>query len=99
MDKQKVVVTYNVSPEQKALLLEVLGSEASLTFLKEIAPAQREQVLEMAHVLLSWNFPREVSQADYPKLRQATFIQLVSAGADHMPFADLPPNITIASNP
>ncbi len=33
MDKPNIVVTYNASIEQKALLLEMLGSEASLTFL------------------------------------------------------------------
>jgi phosphoglycerate dehydrogenase-like enzyme len=32
-------------------------------------------------------------------LQQVTFIQLLSAGADHMPFADLPSHIIVASNP
>ena len=45
MDKQNIVVTYKVSTEQKALFLEVLGSDASLTFLNEIPPAQREESL------------------------------------------------------
>ena len=99
MDKQNIVVTFNASPEQKELLLEVLGSEASLTFLKEIPDAQREQSLEHANILLSWNFPREISPQEYPRLQQVTFIQVLSAGADHMPFADLPPHILVASNP
>lgn len=99
MDKPNIVVTYNASTEQKALLLEMLGSEASLTFLNELAPAQREQSLEHATVLLSWNFPREILPQDYPRLQQVSFIQLLSAGADHMPFADLPPHILVASNP
>ncbi len=99
MDKQNIVVTFNASPEQKELLLEVLGSEASLTFLKEIPAEQREQSLEHANILLSWNFPREISPQEYPKLQQVTFIQVLSAGADHMPFADLPPHILVASNP
>src|SRR6266516_1679178 len=99
MDKPNIVVTYNASTEQKALLLEMLGSEASLTFLNELAPAQREQSLEHATVLLSWNFPREILPQDYPHLQQVSFIQLLSAGADHMPFADLPPHILVASNP
>jgi len=85
------MVTYNASPVEKALLLEVLGSDALLTFLNELAPAQREQSLEDATVLLSWNFPREIPPQDYPSLQQVRFIQLLSAGADHMPFADLPP--------
>jgi len=94
MEKQNIVVTFTTSPEDKALFLETLGSEASfgsLTFLNEIPPEQREQVLERAHILLSWNFPREIHPQDYPHLQQVRFIQLLSAGADHMPFADLPP--------
>jgi glycerate dehydrogenase len=99
MDKQNIVVTYNASPENKALLLEILGSFATLTFLNETPPAQREQSLERANLLLSWNFPREIRPQEYPSLQQATFIQLLSAGADHMPFADLPPRLVVASNP
>ena len=99
MDKQNIVVTFNASPEQKELLLEILGSEASLTFLKEVPAEQREQSLEHATILLSWNFPREISPQEYPRLQQVTFIQVLSAGADHMPFADLPPHILVASNP
>jgi phosphoglycerate dehydrogenase-like enzyme len=99
MDKQNIVVTFNVFPEQKALVLEVLGSDVSLTFLNEIPATKREQALEKANVLLSWNFPREIVPQDYPHLQQVMFIQLMSAGADHMPFVDLPPRILVASNP
>ncbi|HEX4206598.1 MAG TPA: 2-hydroxyacid dehydrogenase [Ktedonobacteraceae bacterium] len=99
MDKQNIVVTYNATSEEKALFFEVLGSEASLTFLNEIPVAQREQSLENATVLLSWNFPREIQPQEYPRLQHVTLIQLVTAGADHMPFADLPSPITVASNP
>jgi phosphoglycerate dehydrogenase-like enzyme len=98
MDKPNIVVTYNASPEQQALLIEVLGSVASLTFLTELAPTQREQALEEATMLLSWNFPREIQPQDYSHLRRVLFIQLLSAGADHIPFAALPPRIIVASN-
>src|SRR5579864_8579011 len=99
MDKQNIVVTYNASPEEKALFLEVLGSFATLTYLNEIPPAQREQSLEHANILLSWNFPREVLPQEYSRLQHVAFIQLVTAGADHMPFADLPSRLIVASNP
>src|SRR3989442_8307688 len=39
--------------------------------------------LQEANVLLSWNFPREIQPQDYHLLRQVSFIQLLSAGADH----------------
>ena len=99
MNKQNIVVTFNVPPEQKALLLEVLGNEASLTFFNELPSAQRERALQEANVLLSWNFPREIQPQDYSLLQQVSSIQLLSAGADHMPFADLPRHIVVASNP
>jgi len=99
MDKPNIVVTYDASPEQQALLLEVLGGVASLTFFTELAPGQREQALEEATILLSWNFPGEIQSQDYPHLQRILFIQLLSAGADHMPFTELPPRILVASNP
>ena len=99
MDKPNIVVTYNATSEQQALLLELLGGIASLTFLTELALVQREQALEEATILLSWNFPREIQPQDYRRLRRVLFIQLLSAGADHMPFAELPPRIIVASNP
>ncbi len=99
MDKSNIVVTYNASPEQQAFLLELLGDVASLTFLSELAPEQREKALEEATILFAWNFPREIQPQEYPLLRRVLFIQLLSAGADHMPFAELPPRIIVASNP
>jgi len=75
MDTQNIVVTFHTSPEQKALYREVLGSAASVTILDEIAPSQRNEILERAHILLAWKFPHEISPQDYPHLRQVRFIQ------------------------
>jgi len=99
MEKPNVVVTYKVPTGQKGPLLEILGSDASLTFWAELPPAEREQSLEQAGALLSWNFPREVPHEYYTRLKSGTFIQLISAGADHIPFRELPSQLIIASNP
>src|SRR5437867_2699150 len=77
MNKQNIVVTFDAPPEQKALLLEILGSEASLAFLKELSSAQRERALQEANVLLAWNFPREIPPNAYPLLQQISLIQLL----------------------
>src|SRR5262252_1450506 len=98
MEKSSVVITYTVSPEQKAQPQEALGDLASLTFLKEVPPEERRQALTQADAILSWNFGREVPREAYSSLKPGTLIQLVSAGADHMPFDDLPSQVTIASN-
>jgi phosphoglycerate dehydrogenase-like enzyme len=99
MEKLNIVVTYDAAPEQRALFSEILGNQAALTYLGDVAPGQRAGALENARLLISWNFPREVQPQDYAHLRHVTFIQLLSAGADHMPFAELPPQILVASNP
>jgi len=47
---------------------------------------------------LAWNLPRELKKEEYQLLHRLRFIQLVSAGADHLPFSDIPPQVKIASN-
>ncbi|MGZ3630623.1 MAG: 2-hydroxyacid dehydrogenase [Ktedonobacteraceae bacterium] len=98
MDKH-IVITYSATSEEQACFRRILGDEGSLTFLSEISNVQRERALQRATVLLSWNFPREILPMDYPGLGQVSFVQLVTAGADHIPFADLPQHIFVASNP
>jgi phosphoglycerate dehydrogenase-like enzyme len=99
MEKSSVVITYTASPEQKAQLQALLGVLASLTFLKELPQEERKQTLAQADAVLSWNFGRELPKEEYSSLKPGALIQLVSAGADHMPFDDLPSQVTIASNP
>src|SRR5689334_15467163 len=99
MDKPNIVVTFQPIQGQRAFLTELLETSATLTFLTELEPGQREQALEEATILLSWNFPREIQPQEYALLRRVLFIQLLSAGADHMPFIDLPQRIVVASNP
>src|SRR5690242_20123822 len=99
MDKPNIVVTFHPVQGQQEFLNEILGRIASLTFLTDLESRQREQALDEATILLSWNFPREIQPQDYPHLRRVLLIQLLSAGADHIPFADLPSRIVVASNP
>ena len=98
MDKRRVVVPFKATAEQKALIVEVLGSSANLVFLNEVNSAERGRALTEATVLLSWNFPREILPQDYPLLGNISFVQLVSAGANHVPMADLPAHLVVASN-
>jgi glycerate dehydrogenase len=99
MDKPNILVTFHPLQGQQAFLHELLGKNATLAFLTELEAGQREQALQEATILLSWNYPREIQPQDYSLLRRVLFIQLLSAGADHMPFADLPPRIIVAGNP
>lgn len=98
MSPKNVVITYKVPAPQRPFFNNLLAAECRLVFLTDLLPSERPAALESADALLSWNIPRELAPGDYAHLRRATLIQLLSAGADHVPFADLPPHILVASN-
>lgn len=92
------VVTYGPSTEARALLEELLGSSTRLNFLGEVPEEDRVSELSAATVLLSWHPSRELREEEWPAIGGAELMQLVSAGADHIPFERLPPEMTLASN-
>jgi phosphoglycerate dehydrogenase-like enzyme len=97
-EKPHIVVTYGVSEARRGLLKELLGREARLSFLTDMPAGLREQTLIDADVLLSWNLPKELLPIGPGLLRRVKMIQLLSAGADHLPFHELRSEIVIASN-
>lgn len=98
MGKIPVVITYSVSEARRALLKKMLGDVARLSFLADLPVGLREQALIDAEVLLSWNLPKELKLGGLNLLKNVRLIQLLSAGADHVPFAGLRQNILIAAN-
>jgi phosphoglycerate dehydrogenase-like enzyme len=93
-----IVVTYEPGETGRALLTEMLGPLASLTFLRDLSEAERESKLSVAEVLLSWHPLRELRPEEWDAIGSVRLIQLISAGADHVPFANLPVGATLASN-
>ncbi len=98
MPGRSLVVTFKARPEQRAFLAGALADAADIVFLQDVPEGERQKVLGDAEVILSWNIAREIAPFRAAVLRRATLMQLVSAGADHIPFADLPPQVTVAAN-
>jgi glycerate dehydrogenase len=98
MDNPHIVVTYSVGDARRGQLKDLLGTEVRLSFLADMPTGLREQTLVDADVLLSWNLPKELLPAGPGLLRRVKMIQLLSAGADHLPFPELRSDIVIASN-
>jgi glycerate dehydrogenase len=72
---------------------------AKAVYLKEREGEHRSRALRDADVVLSESFSsKEVPREDIPALTRLSFIQLIYAGADHVPFGLLPESIVIASN-
>jgi glycerate dehydrogenase len=89
-----VAVTFPVSREG---LAELFGDAARAVSVADLPDPERDRTLRAADALLVWNWRRELPPAETETLRPR-FVQLLSAGADHLPFDQLPPDVVVASN-
>ena len=94
----RLVVAYKVKDAIRDMLASLLDSKADLALIADMEPQARKQALSSADTILTWNLPRELIDVEFNLLGNVRLIQLLSAGADHLPYALLPPHITIASN-
>jgi glycerate dehydrogenase len=92
-----VVVTFSPPTDMRDAIEELLGD---VIYLAELPGDQRAAALSSADAVLAWNLGRELRDADeFNLLAGPGFVQLLSAGADHVPFDRVPETVTVASNP
>ncbi len=96
MEPVNVLVSFKLDGNMKTIIDDHLGSVANLTYLN--LDDDRKEAIEHADVILSWNPSREFSADEYPLMNKARFMQLLSAGADHVPFRLFPATLVIAGN-
>jgi len=93
-----VVVTVAMSEEKRRMLESILGDEVRLFFLANTPANLRQEKLSEASVLFSWLLLKELGSGEFSLLKNVQMIQLLSAGANHVPFTKLPPSIIVAGN-
>ena len=93
-----VVVTLRVSTEDRSRVEEPLRDVADVVFLRDLPENRRRQALGEAEAMLVWRWNAEVRADERDAVADVRFVQLASAGADAVPFDDLPPSATVASN-
>jgi phosphoglycerate dehydrogenase-like enzyme len=98
VNRHSILVTHAAGEERRTQLKKLFGTDVRLVFLADMPSGLREQTLLEATVLLSWNPPRELGPSEFSLLQNVRLIQLLSAGADQVPYAELPRSIVIASN-
>lgn len=99
MARQRLVaVSYPVDDEFIRINAEVLGGDASLAFLAALADDERRDALRDAEALIGWNLRRELPAGVWQEAARLQFLQLVSAGADHLDFTAIPARLVLASN-
>jgi len=98
MNLMNVVVTFFVSESERSLFKEGIGSKANVVFLKDIKKEDRAQELKKADIILIWNLPRELDKEEGSFFIQLKFVQLLSAGYDHLNFNIFPDGCLVAGN-
>ena len=93
-----LVVTFNASPRDRQAIERSLRNLAEVRFLADARSEDRLGLLGKAEVLLSWNPARELGAEEIAALEKAEFMELLSAGVDHLPFALFPSRMRIAGN-
>jgi phosphoglycerate dehydrogenase-like enzyme len=94
---KKIVVTFRVEAEQKKLI-ESLIDNAEIKYLKDYNKDEYLAILKDADALLAWNPSRELYSYKLNSLTNIRFVQLLSAGYDHIDFEMFPPDCKIVSN-
>ncbi len=90
-----VIVTFPVDEASIVIIKKILPSSI---FIGRLSKNERTDAIKDASVLFTWNTKRELSQDEIRLLSGIKFMQLLSAGADHIPFSSIPENIVVASN-
>jgi phosphoglycerate dehydrogenase-like enzyme len=98
MANPHLVVTYDAGKRDRGLFGEYLGELVRLTFIRDSASERRLNALATADILFAWNPPKELRQDEYTRMKNLRFLQLLSAGANHIPFSLIPDEVVIASN-
>ncbi len=98
MNNMNVVVTFYLAENERYLYKEALEKKANVIFLKDVNKEDREKVLEQADMLLTWNVMKELNVAEKTLFNRLRFVQLLSAGYDHLNFNAFPIDCLIAAN-
>ena len=94
-----ILVTYEPAAEEVDIFQEALTGMAQVCFLRQESGSSRSRLLANADIIVALSFsPNEILPAEIPLLQNTRFIQLIYAGADKIPFAQIPAGITMASN-
>lgn len=96
---ENVLIASKVDDKKQAIINEILRNKnVTVRFLQESTNKERRKILAEADIILTFNPVRDLEKEEFDLLNNVRFIQLFSAGADHIPFQDIPEHIEMASN-
>ncbi len=98
MENIHFVISFRVQDHQKEFFYKSIGNIGKVTFLKDIPEENRASILNSTDILIAWNPLKELKNIEREKLKNIKFVQLVSAGYDHIDLNQFPSGCIIACN-
>ncbi len=95
----RILTTFNVLPDQRLILEQYFKEKNEIIFSEDYPDDQKDSLISRSDILLTWNPEKEgLYSSDNNLLKNVQFIQLLSAGYDHVNLDMLPLRIKIAAN-
>lgn len=94
----QIVITHSADDTDRKIYSEIFNGGAGLTYLHDLPAGRHPAAVKEAGILLCWNPPRELASVNNDSFRNLKFVQLVSAGYDHLNFDIFPGECAIAAN-
>ncbi|MGE5131572.1 MAG: 2-hydroxyacid dehydrogenase [Gemmatimonadota bacterium] len=93
-----VAVGYGLGEESEQITREVLGGDAEVAFLAGLPEGERREVVRRATAVLSWRPKGEFPGDMLARAERLEFMQLLSAGVDHIDLTAIPGQAAVAGN-
>ena len=93
-----ILVSHDPPPEARAAYRQQLGSRFELLIKPDLSPESWAAARERARVLIALNPRIEITADDVSAMTSLGFVQLLTAGVDHVPLHLFPRDVPIASN-
>jgi glycerate dehydrogenase len=94
----KIVITFKTFPAQKKLMKQFSGNGTETVFLEDYPKELIADIVSTADILLSWNPEKEGLYDLANSCKNVKFLQLLSAGYDHVKLDRFPDSMKIAAN-
>jgi len=93
-----VVVSYGADAAMEQATREALGPDVELVYSTRMSEDERRDAITRAEALLTWSLEHELPEEMLEGAKELRFLQLLSAGVDHVDLGRVPEQVVIASN-
>ena len=96
--EKTILITQSVKEKTRPFVEHFASGLGKVLYLEDFDDQTRLNVFNEADIVLSLNPARELKKKEIQNLSKVAYLQLLSAGMDHLPFDLLPENLIVAGN-